>query len=1326
MGNNINHVPILDGLNYPLWSILIDVELSACGLRDVCSSELSPTSDPSVIGNWNQLNVEAVQLILSRLHPKIIVTVVNAKLLWTTIHKKFASQTITNRGRTWVRWECLRFNGNIEEYVKECLNILFKIAGIGIVMPPDIMAYSILGNISRDSNAYDHIIDSMVLTMNSSINLQLVLDKLSELLQHKNTKDMFQKGIKTEKMDGCALLTNSSDYPYKMIYVCRDGKHNPKNTTHKTENCWAEYPELRPPPRNKNKKKTSEAETRQTSLEALLTHQKLPSSSSSTLVIDCGATHHMFSDKSIFTKLILTPEEKIATSNPRSNLTCKGKGTVEIEVDKRLLTLYNCLYVPNITKNLVSLLELCTKSMTIQKTDATFQLLNDNQILLNGQLINKLMCVSFNRPRTFLSKLAPNRLWHLRLGDQGNQVLKSLGLQPCENDFCDTCVKGKMTHLPFKSHFTQTIKPLYCLHMDLIGPISPPSNSGHRYILTIINQHTSFKITSFLKKKSDTYEESFKQKNLIENIHDQKIKQLVTDGGGEFVNQQFKELANQNGFNHTIAPPYTPEHNRIAERANRTILDKAQCLLLTANLPNQYWAEAINTATFLTNILPTPSKKNLSPYLLWTTQSPKIKRIRTFGCKVVFLIPKQKRSWKLGPVVEEGVLLGFNNDSSYQILKLSDRKVYCSRHVVFFENKFPISKDSKESDVPLLINSWCNSEEEEVFFDCQEEMNEEETHNEENLISSESNDLDDDSEHSSLESRLPPNAGCIKVIGPQHPTLINSEIREENILPYSCRPTAFLSEADPLTYNQAINSKHHEHWLKAIAKELQNMTDLNFWEEVAVKEETKLIGTTWVFKTKRNDLNQIIEHKARLCAQGFSQTQGKDYSKTFAPTGRLNSLRTLISYAAVNNLKFEQLDIKSAFLNAPLEEDIYLTIPQGLDRDKKHTCLKLKKAIYGLKQAPLAWYKRLSSWLVNFGFNISKADSYVFYLKSDKPLWLFLHVNDIGIFGRNLTHFKKAIEQEFQTKLLGSANLMLGIKIVHQPDTITLTQSHYIDSLLENYGMSKCKYTVTPLIPNMHLEASSRTDQEEFASLKINYQSAVGSLSYLSTATRPDLSYSVSALCQFLENPGIQHWRAFMHVLKSLKGTSETGLVYKKNTSKLPVAYSNAGWGNCRVTRRSTTGYLIFFNDNLVIWKTRKQPTVSLSSGEAKYRSLADLTSKLLWFKQFSEEINILTMTGAISIHEDNQGCINTANSDCNTNTRRMKHIDIQLHFIQDLIENKTIKLIYTPTASMLADFLTKSVSRPAIKRAMQELRLLTTGDKGGVEICDLSQSVSN
>ncbi|MBW0461706.1 hypothetical protein O181_001421 [Austropuccinia psidii MF-1] len=201
---------------------------------------------------------------------------------------------------------------------------------------------------------------------------------------------------------------------------------------------------------------------------------------------------------------------------------------------------------------------------------------------------------------------------------------------------------------------------------------------------------------------------------------------------------------------------------------------------------------------------------------------------------------------------------------------------------------------------------------------------------------------------------------------------------------------------------------------------------------------------------------------------------------------------------------------------------------------------------------------------------------------------------------------------------------------------------------------------------------------------------------------------------------------AFLHVLKYLKGTHHLGSVYRKNVLKSPIAYSDADWGNCRITRRSTTGYLILFSGNLVIWKTRKQPTVSLSSAEAEYKALTNLISKLLWLKQFSEEIGILTTKEAFLIHEDNQGCIDTANSDCNTNLRRMKHMDIQLHFIREIIERKIILLTYTPTEEMLADFLTKAVSHPAISRALKELKLIRMEDKGGVKREDLSQYVSN
>ncbi|MBW0535059.1 hypothetical protein O181_074774 [Austropuccinia psidii MF-1] len=212
-----------------------------------------------------------------------------------------------------------------------------------------------------------------------------------------------------------------------------------------------------------------------------------------------------------------------------------------------------------------------------------------------------------------------------------------------------------------------------------------------------------------------------------------------------------------------------------------------------------------------------------------------------------------------------------------------------------------------------------------------------------------------------------------------------------------------LSSGDPSLYKQALRSLNTDQWFLAINKELQTMEYLNVWEVVPITAETKLIGTTWVFKTKHNAQNEILEQKERLCAQGFSQTPGIDFLKTFAPTGRLNSLRTLISFGASKNLSFEQLDIKSAFLNAPLDEEVYLTIPNGLKHDKHKSCLRLKKAIYGLRQAPRAWYIQLSSWLETVGFKAAISDPCVFYRDSHSPIWLFIHVDDIGVFGKDLT-----------------------------------------------------------------------------------------------------------------------------------------------------------------------------------------------------------------------------------------------------------------------------------------------------------------------------------
>ncbi|MBW0557947.1 hypothetical protein O181_097662 [Austropuccinia psidii MF-1] len=219
---------------------MMDVELTAQGLKDICGSQISSNADSTTISNWDFLNGKAVHLISRRIHPTLLVSFVetltsrNAKALWKTINKRFASHTVVNRATTWLRWECLCFNENIEEYIDECSKIMFDIAGLGINMPADIMTYSILGKLSIDSNQYNHVIDSMVISMDSMINSQRVLDNLSDLLNHEFNKTGF-KTIKHKENSDSELMANLNDHPQKILYYWKDGKHNVKNSTHKAE-----------------------------------------------------------------------------------------------------------------------------------------------------------------------------------------------------------------------------------------------------------------------------------------------------------------------------------------------------------------------------------------------------------------------------------------------------------------------------------------------------------------------------------------------------------------------------------------------------------------------------------------------------------------------------------------------------------------------------------------------------------------------------------------------------------------------------------------------------------------------------------------------------------------------------------------------------------------------------------------------------------------------------------------------------------------------------------------------------------------------------------
>jgi hypothetical protein len=517
-----------------------------------------------------------------------------------------------------------------------------------------------------------------------------------------------------------------------------------------------------------------------------------------------------------------------------------------------------------------------------------------------------------------------------------------------------------------------------------------------------------------------------------------------------------------------------------------------------------------------------------------------------------------------------------------------------------------------------------------------------------------------------------------------------------------------------------MSCDEREEWKKAKETEINNMLSHNVWEVVPLQPHHHTILSTWAYKKKLGADNQVIEYKARICAQGFRQTYGLNFELKYAPTCKPSSLRFLLSLANEKGLLIHQLDVKSAFLTCDLEEEVLMLPPAGYLSGQR-VVLRLIKAIYGLKQASLAWYCRLSSFLLSIGFKISVADPCVFWREDPTPLWIFSHVKDLIIVGSNPLFIWSQMEQEFKIKYMGDASFLLGMKLDHIDTGISLHQSQYIQRKIVEFNAVDLPAASCPLDPKSCLRQASLTERQQFLALNVNYQALIGSLNYLSILTCPNISFAVSKLSQFLENPGLSHFKAAMQVFRYLKGTMYRGLHFQRQDSHNLRAFIDADWANCLDTRRSHTGFLVLRHSHLISWKLTKQATVSLSSTKAEYKSLADACKDVVWIQNLASEILSDSSTSIATVHVDNRGAIDLALSQVSQNSFRTKHMDLRLQFVRDLIAQKLLKITFVPSHKNIADFLTKPVGRTSIQR---EFISFSTNVPSLAALCSQAQSM--
>ena len=623
-------------------------------------------------------------------------------------------------------------------------------------------------------------------------------------------------------------------------------------------------------------------------------------------------------------------------------------------------------------------------------------------------------------------------------------------------------------------------------------------------------------------------------------------------------------------------------------------------------------------------------------------------------------------------------MLGYGMQTKgYRLYDILSRKVMFSRDVIFNENKF--IKENQDDNAVLQLVA--------------ENMTQEETSHK-----VESSWIDFDDEPITNEDLDKPNQ--------------NKEVESEPRTTRKRNPPSYFGEwvnlakvdnEDPKNVKEALSSEHATEWKQAMENEINSLKKNKVWSLVKLPTGKKAIGSKWIYKQKRDADGNVERFKARLVAQGYNQTYGVDYDETFSPVVRFESVRAVIALAAKNGIKLEQMDVKTAFLNGELQETIYMKQPEGFTKNGEEdlVCL-LHRSIYGLKQSARCWNFELDKQMKSLGFVQSKTDPCI-YVQTVKnhTLIVAIYVDDIILGGEDekfLRNVKALLSNKFDIEDMGMLHHFLGVKIIQNLEhgEIWIGQQAYAEDLLVRFKMDSCKPVDTPFDSGLKLK---KTEAEEACCDRTRYQSAVGSLLYLSTKTRPDIAYAVGVVSRYCSNPSQIHWIAVKRILRYIQGTLKLGIMYSAEFESTVTGYSDADWAGDIVDRISTTGYVFLMSGGAVSWRSKKQSCVALSTAEAEYMALASTFQEAIWMKKLLSSLNIDPddSANATIVYEDNQSAIcMSKNQKCHGQS---KHIDIKYHFVQEKISEGRIELKYCATENMLADMFTKGLSGPKFKK---------------------------
>jgi transposase InsO family protein len=1004
------------------------------------------------------------------------------------------------------------------------------------------------------------------------------------------------------------------------------------------------------------------------------------------LLVDCGATCHIINDRDRFTSYNTNFDPKHhyiqLADGRRSNQLATAKGdaiytVLDSDGLPHTITLKDALLAPDFPTSLFSVTAATDSGATVtfQRDAATLTIQHTTfNINKHGRLF---YLHTVNNHPTYTTKTLHD--WHTALGHVNYDDIKKLATvttgmtitQAKMNDPCMTCETNKFTRQP-KTHDTPTItatKPLERVHTDLCGPITPTSRDGHKYVINFIDEYSSMIFVYCLRSKDEAH--IGLQKFLADVSPIGQPLELHSDNGGEYLSSHFQNILLDRGIKHTTTTPHSPYQNGKAERSWRSIMEMARCLLTESDLPKQYWSYSVRHTQYLRNRT-YQRRTDSTAYELFTNRQPDMRTIHTFGSPCTFYNEGPKA--KMDKRGLDGTYLGVNpQNNGYYILNHQRNNVITTRNV-------HIHRLTRTDDNKVDLHTPT-------------------TDHTDNLDATLEPGANQDTE--TADSPLRPQRD-------RRPPSYLSDYATLTKTDYAYLTIPFI----PNTYEEAIQSDEADQWKMAMDKEIESLRANQTWTVKPLPADRTETKGRWVYTIKQGKTTDDIQYKARYVAKGFTQIPGLDFDCTHSPTTRLTSIRTLLQKAVNDKLLLHQLDVKGAYLNANIDKDIYVQQPPGYEETNNdtniHMTCHLNKSLYGLRQSGRNWHETLTTYLQSLDYTPNKTDPCIYTKCTGEDQTIILFWVDDIILASNKPHLiqktKEELSNRFKMDDRGELRWFLGIDFIRDGENYIMSQERYADILLRRFNMHHCNPVSTPAEKDLRLTKAIDAENEEVKDYP--YRKAVGALIYLMMGTRPDISWTVSKLSQYLDKPGRQHINALKHLFRYIRGTKSYGIVYSPTDGCL-TGYTDSDWAGDTEDRRSTTGYIITLGGAPISWKTRKQPTVALSSCEAEYMAMTEGTKEMLYLRDLCTDLGLEGNT-KLTIYVDNQGAIALTMGNTGQHNRT-KHIDVRYHFIR---EQKDITYKYIPSTENPADVLTKPLGKQMLKNSVQIISLRGRDEK--------------